>query len=178
MAKKKELHNNSAEKEASLTWNSIRIKLEMSRKEINCSFAYACIFHAFSTCSVRHFPHVAFPSVLLHDDPNIYLFAFPPASARKSKPFRRPSIPFPFHAIFQPDRSFGGIFTISRFCSFLLFGFTFFSTVFSLLFGLFGFCLSFDFCWFCRAPQRGNCILPLLTRLALGQFGHQLCQIE
>jgi len=108
-------------------------------------------------------PMRRFPSVLLHD-PNIYLFSpFFSSFSLKSKPFRRAlnsnSLPcpaiFPFFNLtsWRHLHDFHG--------SFLKFFF---------VFSLFGFCLSFDFCWFFGALQSGNCILPLSIRLALGHL--------
>lgn len=134
----------------------------MSRKEINCSFAYACIFHL--QCRLHHYQYGVFP--LFYCTTPIFiclpLFFFASFSL-KSKPFRRAlnsnSLPcpaiFPFFNLtsWRHLHDFHG--------SFLKFFF---------VFSLFGFCLSFDFCWFFGALQSGNCILPLSIRLALGHL--------
>lgn len=60
----------------------------MSRKEINCSFAYACIFHL--QCRLHHYQYGVFP--LFYCTTPIFiclpLFFFASFSL-KSKPFRR-----------------------------------------------------------------------------------------
>lgn len=153
--------------------------------------------HEFSTCSV-HFS--AFSLCFIARPQYLFVCLFisivfcgffccnspPPPSpfSLKSKLFRRPSIPFPFHGDFQPDRSAAAATAAasSRFSRFVLLFCTLTAySGFSMLLGLFWpFRLLFEFRFLLVFPalHRENCILPLLVRLALGQPGHQLWQIE
>lgn len=131
----------------------------MSRKEINCSFAYACIFHL--QCRLHHYPCGVFP--LFYCTTPIFIclpLFFLPVSVWSQSHFAGPSIPIPCHA--RPFFNLTSWRHLHDFHgSFLKFFF---------VFSLFGFCLSFDFCWFFGALQSGNCILPLSIRLALGHL--------
>lgn len=121
--------------------------------------------HAFSTCSVDcTTTNTAFSLCFIARPQYLFVCLFFFASfSLKSKPFRRAlnsnSLPcpaiFPFFNLtsWRHLHDFHG--------SFLKFFF---------VFSLFGFCLSFDFCWFFGALQSGNCILPLSIRLALGHL--------
>lgn len=93
--------------------NSIQIKLEMSRKEINCSFAYACIFHL--QCGLHHYQCGVFPLFYCTTPIFICFPLFFPVSVWSQSHFAGPSIPIPCHA--RPFFHFstwpvGDIFTI------------------------------------------------------------------
>lgn len=87
--------------------NSIQIKLEMSRKEINCSFAYACIFHL--QCRLHHYQYGVFP--LFYCTTPIFIclplffcqFQFEVKAISPGPQFQFPAMPGHF-SIFQPDQ--------------------------------------------------------------------------